>query len=174
VSVIPIPIPGPPHKARILGLDPGSVRTGWGIVQCAGNRVEHVAAGVLRLPEKEPLEERLLRIHAGLVEVIAQHAPTTAAVEDIFFARFPQAALVLGHARGVALLAIRQAGLAIAAYPPSVVKRALVGSGRADKEQVAMLVGAILGLRTLPPVDATDALAIAITHANASRVSLPR
>jgi crossover junction endodeoxyribonuclease RuvC len=172
VSVIPIPIPGPPHKARILGLDPGSVRTGWGIVQCAGNRVEHVAAGVLRLPEKEPLEERLLRIHAGLVEVIAQHAPTTAAVEDIFFARFPQAALVLGHARGVALLAIRQAGLAIAAYPPSVVKR--VCSGRADKEQVAMLVGAILGLRTLPPVDATDALAIAITHANASRVSLPR
>src|SRR5690606_36319541 len=98
------------------------------------------------------------------------HKPDAVAVEDIFFARYPQAALMLGHARGVAVLAAAQAELAVTAYPPAVVKRALVGSGRADKQQVAQLVGAVLGWKELPSVDATDALAIALTHLNASRL----
>ena len=99
--------------------------------------------------------------------VIAEHAPTSLAVEDIFHARFAASALKLGHARGVALLVGAQAGLPISAYPPALVKRSVAGRGQADKSQVARIVGAILGLRELPEVDATDALAIAITHAQA-------
>jgi crossover junction endodeoxyribonuclease RuvC len=159
-----------PAPRVVIGLDPGSVRTGWGVVKRDAGRLVCVAAGVVRVPEKAPLEERLVLIHEGLCAVIAEHGPEAAAIEDIFFARYPQAALVLGHARGVALLALSQAGLSIAAYPPAVVKRALVGSGAADKQQVAMLVAAVLGLRELPKVDATDALAIAITHHNTSHL----
>jgi crossover junction endodeoxyribonuclease RuvC len=155
---------------RVLGLDPGSVRTGWGIVEWEGQRARGVAAGVIRVPDALPLAERLHRIHSGVVEVLALHKPDAVAVEDIFFARFPQAALVLGHARGVAMLAAAQANLSVAAYPPAVVKRSLVGSGRADKQQVAQLVAAVLGLTELPGVDATDALAIALTHLNATRM----
>ena len=167
-------LPGPPvaRVVRVLGLDPGSVRTGWGVVEWQGQRARGIAAGVIRVPDALPLAERLRRIHAGVVEVLALHKPDAVAVEDIFFARYPQAALVLGHARGVAVLAAAQANLSVVAYPPAVVKRALVGSGRADKQQVAQLVGAILGLTELPSVDATDALAIALTHLNASRMGL--
>jgi crossover junction endodeoxyribonuclease RuvC len=155
---------------RVLGLDPGSVRTGWGIVEWEGQRARGVAAGVIRVPDALPLAERLHRIHSGVVEVLALHKPDAVAVEDIFFARYPQAALILGHARGVAVLAAAQANLTIASYPPAVVKRSLLGSGRADKQQVAALVAAVLGLTELPGVDATDALAIALTHLNATRM----
>jgi crossover junction endodeoxyribonuclease RuvC len=109
----------------------------------------------------------LHEIYEVLRSVIAQHAPTDVAVEDIFHARFAGSALKLGHARGIALLVGAQAGLPIAAYPPALVKRSVAGRGQADKTQVARIVGAILGMRTLPEVDATDALAIAITHAQA-------
>jgi crossover junction endodeoxyribonuclease RuvC len=124
------------------------------------------------VPESAPIAERLRLIHAGVCEVLALHKPHTVAVEDIFFARYPQAALMLGHARGVAVLAAAQAELSVTAYPPAVVKRALVGSGRADKQQVAQLVGVVLGWKELPSVDATDALAIALTHLNASRLGV--
>lgn len=158
-------------QARVLGLDPGSVRTGWGVVerQAGGARASAVAAGVLRVADKAPLEQRVLEIHRGLVEVIQRHRPQVVAIEDIFFARYPRAALVLGHARGVALLAVAQAGLPLRAYPPAVVKRSVVGSGRADKRQVSLLVSALLGLSTPPPEDATDALAVALTHVQAAR-----
>jgi crossover junction endodeoxyribonuclease RuvC len=155
---------------RVLGLDPGSVRTGWGVVEWEGARARGVAAGVVRVKDTLPIAERLLGIHRGVVDVIALYKPDAVAVEDIFFARYPQAALMLGHARGVAVLAAAQVGLAVAAYPPAVVKRSLLGSGRADKQQVAQLVGAMLGLTELPGVDATDALAIALTHLNATRL----
>jgi crossover junction endodeoxyribonuclease RuvC len=155
---------------RVLGLDPGSVRTGWGVVEWDGPRARGVAAGVIRVPEGLPIAERLQRIHAGVVEVLALHKPDAVAVEDIFFARYAQAALILGHARGVAVLAAAQANLSVAAYPPALVKRSLLGSGRADKQQVAQLVGAVLGLHDLPSLDATDALAIALTHLNATRM----
>jgi len=154
---------------RVLGLDPGSVRTGWGVVELVGQRARGIAAGVIRVPEKDALPLRLSAIFDGVCAVIATHKPEAVAIEDIFFAKYPQAALVLGHARGVALLAVERAGLPLSAYPPAAVKRAIVGSGRADKAQVARLVVAVLGLVELPAVDATDALAIALTHLNLMR-----
>lgn len=156
----------------MLGLDPGSVRTGWGVVERRGHGARGIAAGVIRVSERAPIANRLESIHRGVCEVLAEHKPDAVAVEDIFFARYPRAALMLGHARGVVLLAAAQAGLAVSAYPPAVVKRAIVGSGRAEKQQVALLVGAMLGLRELPTVDATDALAIALTCLNASRLGI--
>ncbi len=168
------PLAAPPEHAgavsqRVLGIDPGSIRTGWGVVERHGTRARGIAAGVIRVPERAPLAQRLEAMHRGLAEVLAAHRPDAVAVEDIFFARYAQAALMLGHARGVALLAVAQAGLSVAAYPPAVVKRAIVGSGRAEKPQVARLVAAVLGLKELPGVDATDALAVALTHLNAQR-----
>jgi crossover junction endodeoxyribonuclease RuvC len=155
---------------RVLGLDPGSVRTGWGVVERHGLSARGVASGVIRVKDRDELPQRLHGIFLGVRAVIAEHKPDAVAVEDIFFARYPQAALMLGHARGVAVLAAAEAGLPVAAYPPAVVKRSIVGSGRAEKPQVALLVGAILGLIVLPEVDATDALAVALTHLNATRI----
>jgi crossover junction endodeoxyribonuclease RuvC len=155
---------------RVLGLDPGSVRTGWGVVERHGAGARGVASGVIKVPERGELPERLRGVYRGVCAVISEHKPDAIAIEDIFFARYPQAALMLGHARGVAILAAAEAGLAVSAYPPAVVKRSIVGSGRAEKPQVAMLVGALLGLTELPGEDATDALAIALTHLNAMRL----
>lgn len=154
---------------RILGIDPGTIRCGYGMIERAGSSLRGLDAGVIKMDEGMALEGRLLVLYTGLVELIEKHAPTAAAVEDIFFAKHPQAALKLGHARGVALLALYKAGLSVAAYPPSVVKRAIAGGGGAEKTQVARMVSAVLGLRELPPLDATDALAVALTHANRVR-----
>jgi len=151
----------------VLGIDPGSIRTGWGVVRRDGPRLSYVAAGTIDASKNGELPERLNEIYEALRAVITEHAPTAVAVEDIFHARFAASALKLGHARGVALLVGAQAGLPIAAYPPALVKRSVAGRGQADKAQVARIVGAILGMRVLPAVDATDALAIAITHAQA-------
>jgi len=151
----------------VLGIDPGTIRTGWGVVERRGSVVRGVMAGVIKTNEREELAFRLNTIFEGLRVVIASHAPTEVAVEDVFYARHAQSALKLGHARGVALLAAAQAGLSVAAYPPALVKRVIGGGGRADKTQIARMVGAILGWRELPSTDATDALAVAITHANA-------
>jgi crossover junction endodeoxyribonuclease RuvC len=151
----------------VLGVDPGSIRTGWGVLRRSGPKLVYVAAGTIETGRDDELPERLKDIYDALSRVIREHVPTTMAVEDIFHARFANAAIKLGHARGVALLAGANAGLPIAAYPPSLVKRSVAGRGQADKAQVARIVGAILGLRDLPDVDATDALAIAITHAQA-------
>jgi crossover junction endodeoxyribonuclease RuvC len=159
-------------RLRVLGIDPGSVRTGWGVVERNGQTARGVAAGVIRISERASLGEKLHAIHAGISEVLSEHKPDAVAIEDIFFARYAQAALMLGHARGVALLAAAQAGHTVATYPPSVVKRAIVGSGRAEKAQVALLVGALLGLKELPGIDATDALAIALTHLNVCRTGV--
>jgi crossover junction endodeoxyribonuclease RuvC len=151
----------------VLGVDPGSLRTGWGVVRRTGPKLSYVAAGTIETGRDDELPVRLLEIYTELCAVITEHKPDTMAVEDIFHARFAGSALKLGHARGVALLAGANAGLEIAAYAPALVKRSVAGSGAADKPQVARIVGAILGLRELPKLDATDALAIAITHANA-------
>lgn len=159
---------------RTLGIDPGTVRTGWGVVEPYGPRHRLIAAGTLKVPEKASLAARLLAIGEGLDAVIAEHAPEAVAVEDIFFSKHANAALKLGHARGVALLCAARAGLAVHEYPASLVKRSVAGGGRASKEQVARLVAAILGMKTLPGVDATDALAVALTHLQAARMGLPR
>jgi crossover junction endodeoxyribonuclease RuvC len=151
----------------VLGVDPGSIRTGWGVVERTGPRLRYVAAGTIEAGKRAELEMRLCTIYDALREVIALHAPGAMAVEDVFHAHYAGSALKLGHARGIALLVGAQAGLSIAAYAPALVKRSIAGRGQADKSQVARIVGAILGLRELPNVDATDALAIAITHAHA-------
>jgi crossover junction endodeoxyribonuclease RuvC len=154
---------------RVLGIDPGSRRTGWGVVQLEGTRLHHVGAGTIAVPGKLPLAKRLHMIHQGLQQVIADHQPEAVAVEEIFFAKYANAALKLGHARGVALLAAAESELDVHEYPPAIVKRTVVGRGAADKTQVGRLVAALLRLKTPPEEDAADALAVAITHIQASR-----
>ncbi len=158
---------------RVLGIDPGSRRTGWGVVQLEGTRLRQIAAGTISVPEKLALEKRLQTIHAELGQIIETHAPQAVAVEEIFFAKYANAALKLGHARGVALLVAAQAEIAVHEYPPAIVKRTVVGRGGADKVQIGRLVTALLGLTEPPEEDAADALAVAITHIQASRSKLP-
>lgn len=154
---------------RVLGIDPGSRRTGWGVVQLEGTRLRYVGAGTIAVPEKLALSKRLRQIHHALERVIAEHEPKAVAVEEIFYAKYANAAIKLGHARGIALLAAEQADLEVHEYPPAIVKRTVVGRGAADKTQVGRLVMALLGLKEAPEEDAADALAIAITHIQASR-----
>jgi crossover junction endodeoxyribonuclease RuvC len=152
----------------VLGLDPGTRHFGWGLIEKKGSRLSHVAHGVVDTDVKGVIAERLVEIEAALVEVVRAHAPDAAAVESLFFARDAQAAAKLGHARGVALLVCARALLPIAEYPPARVKRTVAGNGRAEKEQVASMVRVVLGLRELPLPDAADALAVALTHLQAS------
>lgn len=154
---------------RVLGIDPGSRRTGWGIVQLEGTRLKPIASGTISVSGSLSLPARLRSIHEGLVEVVSQHAPEAVAVEEIFFAKHANAALKLGHARGVALLVAAESELSVHEYPPAIVKRTVVGRGAADKVQVGRLVTALLGLRAAPEEDEADALAVAITHIQASR-----
>jgi crossover junction endodeoxyribonuclease RuvC len=159
----------------VLGIDPGSRRTGWGVVRLEGTRLRHVGAGTIAVSGKLPLAKRLYVIHQGLQRIIADHQPETVAVEEIFFAKYANAALKLGHARGVALLAAAESELEVHEYPPAIVKRTVVGRGAADKTQVARLVAVLLGLKAPPEEDAADALAVAITHIQASRSkAIPR
>jgi crossover junction endodeoxyribonuclease RuvC len=150
----------------ILGVDPGTLHTGWGVIEVQRPKLLAIAAGVIETDADSPLQTRLLAIHRGLTDVIARYKPQQMAVEDMFHAKNASSALKLGHARGVILLVGAEAGLPIGAYAPALVKRAIAGRGQAEKGQVARVVGAILGLRTTLPADASDALAIAITHAN--------
>ncbi|MSP24540.1 MAG: crossover junction endodeoxyribonuclease RuvC [Myxococcales bacterium] len=150
---------------RVIGVDPGSRLCGFGVVERAGSRLVHVAHGTLDLADGE-LGDRLVLLEAGLAHAIAQHTPTAAAVESLFFAKNAQSAAKLGHARGVVLLCLRRAGLPVGEYAPAKVKKAIVGSGRAEKGQVARIVARLLGLAELPQPDAADALAVAITHLN--------
>lgn len=149
----------------ILGIDPGTRRTGFGFVVVDGGVLRHLDSGVVSPRTSEPLPQRLLVIHDRLVELIRCHQPEAVAVEDIFFSRHPQGALKLGHARGVALLAAAQAGVEIHSYPPAQVKRAISGHGRADKAQIARLVTMLLKLKEPPAEDQADALSLAICHA---------
>jgi crossover junction endodeoxyribonuclease RuvC len=155
---------------RILGIDPGSRVTGWGVLDCSGWEIRFVALGVVRTGDGDELGARLCRLAAGLREVIRSQAPDVAVVEQVFSARNARSALVLGHARGVVLLAAGEASLVIHEYAPTQVKTAVTGSGRAEKEQVQAALAAQLGLRTLPsPLDASDALAVALCHAATAR-----
>lgn len=154
---------------RILGIDPGSSVTGYGIVERDGAHVRHVAHGALRPPRGTSLALRLDYLYAALRDLIALHAPAVVAVERIFVAANPRSALVLAHARGVALSAVGAAGLPIVEYSASQVKQAVTGSGSAAKPQVQAMVWRILALDRAP-LDATDALAIAIRHAHGNRL----
>jgi crossover junction endodeoxyribonuclease RuvC len=148
----------------VLGLDPGTRHFGWGVVEQRGQRLLHVAHGVVDTNTDESIAARLVVIERALIDVLSAHGPSVASVEALYFAKDPQAASKLGHARGVALLVCARAGLAIHEYAPALVKRAMTGSGRADKRQVAQMVRVILALPAAPPADAADALASAIVH----------
>ena len=154
-------------RVRILGIDPGSTVTGFGVLERAGARVQHVAHGTVRQARNASLAERLARLQAALAGLIATHRPDVAVVERVFVAASPRAALVLGHARGVALAAIGSAGLPLHEYAPSQIKRAVTGSGSADKRQVQAMVQHLLALAAPPPFDAADALAAALYHGHA-------
>ena len=153
---------------RILGLDPGLSAMGWGVIAVDGSRISHVAHGVIATKPAVGLGVRLMQLHAALVEVIALHGPTAISVEQAFVARDPQAALKIGHARAVALLAAAQAGLEIAEYAPNHIKKCVVGAGHAGKEQVQFMVKRLLPACGVTQADAADALAAAIAHAHSA------
>jgi crossover junction endodeoxyribonuclease RuvC len=153
---------------RILGLDPGLARMGWGVIVVDGNRLSHVAHGVLTSDAKSGLGARLLALHSGLAQIIAELSPQAIAIEQAFVHKDPSAALKLGHARAVALLAAAQGGLDIAEYAPNHIKKCVVGAGHAGKEQVQAMVRHLLPASNVTAADAADALAAAIAHAHLS------
>lgn len=158
---------------RIVGVDPGTRKAGWGVVERRPDgRLYAVASGTLKLGDKRPLADRLLRLDSGLAQVFEQFEPSVLAIEDMFFGRYPNAAIKLGHARGVVMVAGTRRGLPVHEYPPALVKRTVAGRGNASKTQVAQLVGRLLRLKTIPGEDATDALAVAVTHLQATRMAL--
>jgi len=152
---------------RIFGIDPGSVRTGYGCVETDGSRSVLVLCGTIAAPMKSSFPQRLLAIHDGLSRLLARTRPDCVAIENVFHAKNVRSALRLGHARGVAMLAATQAGLPVIEYSPAEVKRAVVGYGRAEKPQVQQMVQLLLGLAVPPsPHDAADALAVALCHSH--------
>ena len=153
---------------RILGLDPGLSAMGWGVIAVSGSRLAHVAHGVINTKPSIGLGARLMELHRVLGTVIAEHGPTAIAVEQAFVAKDPSAALKIGHARAVALLAAAQAGLEIAEYAPNQIKKCVVGAGHAGKEQVQFMVKRLLPACGVTQADAADALAAAIAHAHLS------
>jgi crossover junction endodeoxyribonuclease RuvC len=157
------------NAIRILGLDPGLRRTGWGVVRVEGARIVHLAHGVVAPPDTAPLSERLLVLYRGIAEVVAAWSPDEAAIEETFVTANGSSTLKLGHARAAAMLAPAAAGLPVAEYAAKVVKKALVGTGGADKAQIAFMVARILPTAGGPTQDAADALAVAICHANARK-----
>ena len=151
---------------RVLGIDCGSERTGYGVIDSDGLDHRMVAAGVIRTDRKRPFGQRLLEIAGGLRRLIQEHVPESAAVEGVFYSANVKTALKLAHVRGVALLAIAEAGLEMAEYSPLEVKTSVVGYGRAEKSQVKLMVGQLLRLaEAIESEDACDALAVAICHA---------
>jgi crossover junction endodeoxyribonuclease RuvC len=153
------------HVIRILGVDPGLRRTGWGVIEATGNRLSFVASGTVLSDKDHELSERLLSIYNGLSDVIKTHCPAEAAVEQTFVNRDAGATLKLGQARGIALLAPAQAGLSVAEYAPNAVKKTIVGAGHADKIQIRAMVSMLLPQAQFDSDDAADALAIALCHA---------
>lgn len=147
-----------------VGVDPGTRHLGWGVVARSGNRLKHLAHGVIDLDGRLPLATRLAHIEVGFVNVLERFAPEVGSVETLFFHKDAQAAAKLGHARGVVLLSLARAGVEVAEYAPARVKRTIAGSGQADKRQIQLMVRMLLGLDELPKSDAADALALAITH----------
>ena len=151
---------------RILGIDPGLRRTGWGLIESDGNRLVPIACGSLATNERAALSKRLLAIHDGLIAVIERYAPQEAAVKQTFVNTNAAATLKLGQARGVAVLVPARAGLTVAEYAPNVVKKTVIGAGHGDKAQIRMMIGVLLPKISPESDDAADALAIAVCHAN--------
>jgi crossover junction endodeoxyribonuclease RuvC len=154
---------------RVLGIDCGTERTGWGVIESDGRSHRVLALGVIRTAVKDPLEQRLAAIAQGLRAVLQDHQPDAAAVEEVFYSQNVKTALKLAHVRGVALLAIAEARITLGEYSPLAIKVSVVGYGRAEKQQVQLMVRTITGFQGLIETeDASDALAVAICHANTS------
>ena len=151
---------------RLIGIDPGLRRTGWGVIAVKGSRLIHIAHGVVSPDTGLPFASRLLALYEAVLDLARQHRAEEAAVEDTFVNKDPLASLKLGHARGAALLALASAGLEVADYAPNTVKKSVVGSGHADKTQIKAMVEMLLGRPGIGNADAADALAVAITHAH--------
>jgi crossover junction endodeoxyribonuclease RuvC len=151
---------------RIIGIDPGLRRTGWGIIEVAGNRLGFLGCGSVATREQDDLAERLLAIHDGLARILDEFKPHEAAVEATFVNKDARATLKLGQARGIAMVVPARAGVPVAEYAPNVVKKSIVGAGHGDKTQVRMMIGVLLPKADPQSDDAADALAIAVTHAH--------
>ena len=151
---------------RLIGIDPGLRNTGWGIIAVKDNRLIHIADGVILSDAKNSLAERLVQIYDGLLEVIEQYQPDEAAVEETFVNKNPVSTLKLGQARGISLLVPARLGIPVAEYLPNLVKKTVVGSGHAAKEQIQMMVRTLLPGCEIKTADAADALAIAVCHAH--------
>ena len=159
---------------RVIGIDPGTAITGWGVVEGGdGDDLQMVAAGVVRTAAGTPLPQRLQIIYNDLTALIKEWQPETSAIEELFFSKNAKTALAVGHGRGVAMLALANANLPIAEYKPLEVKQAVTGYGGADKQQIQQMVKLLLSLEDIPrPDDAADALAIAICHVHSARLRL--
>lgn len=155
-----------PGTIRIIGLDPGLRRTGWGVLDSDGVRLIYVASGVIVPPSDDNLAYRLRALYQGIASVIAGFKPQEAAVEETFVNENPRSTLKLGQARGTALLAPAMAGLKVAEYTPNLIKKSVVGSGHAEKQQIQAMIKFLLPRANFNCADEADALAIAITHAN--------
>jgi crossover junction endodeoxyribonuclease RuvC len=151
---------------RILGIDPGLRRTGWGVVEIAGNRLGFLACGSVTTREQDALAARLLAIHDGLMRILEEFRPDEAAVEATFVNKDAKATLKLGQARGIAMVVPAKVGVPVAEYAPNLVKKSIVGAGHGDKMQVRMMIGVLLPRADPSSDDAADALAIAVTHAH--------
>ena len=158
---------------RVLGIDPGSRVVGWGVVERHGPGLRHVAHGVLRLDGSAPLELRLVELFARLSDTLARHAPMAVAVEGVFAFKNARSALVLGQARGVALLVAARAGVPVFEYAPAMVKRSIGAGGAGAKEAVSRAITGFLGLTDVPRADATDALAVAVCHLHRAGSPMP-
>lgn len=151
---------------RILGLDPGLRRTGWGIIESDGVRLSYVASGVITSDRDDDLAYRLAELYQGILSVIVAHKPAEAAVEETFVNENPRSTLKLGQARGMALLAPAMKGLSVAEYTPNLIKKSVVGAGHAEKHQIQAMIGFLLPRAKFDSADEADALAIAICHAS--------
>ncbi len=150
---------------RILGIDPGLRRTGWGLIVQEGSRLSYIGCGVILADDKAPLAERLKQLHLGILEVITAHVPDEAAIEETFVNTDARSTLKLGQARGAAMLACALSGLSVGEYAPNQVKKTVVGAGHAEKGQVQAMIRVLLPKSDARSADAADALAVAITHA---------
>ncbi len=152
-------------STRVIGIDPGSRLCGWGVVERAGGSIRHVDNGVISLAREPDLSRRLATLFERLDALILQYTPEVAAIETVFVNRNPQSALILGHARGVAMMCLARRDLLVREYTPQQVKKAVTGSGRAEKSQVQQMVSMRLELPDIPQADAADAVAVALCHA---------
>jgi crossover junction endodeoxyribonuclease RuvC len=162
---------------KILGLDPGLGTTGWGLIEMDGNRLAHIANGQIKTDSLMPLAQRLARLAEQLEVILADQKPDSAAVEEVFVNQNPQSTLKLGQARGVVLMCVARAGVAVGEYSPRLVKKAVVGTGGAEKAQIHAMIARLLPGAKIAGPDAADALAVAITHAHhlaSSRAGITR